>query len=873
MQLLERASSQFEMSLLLDEAAVGQGRLLLVGGEAGIGKTSLVRGFSQISRTRARLLFGSCDPLSTPIPLGPLLDMQPALSGRFAEQLSGAADRNVVVRVFLAELVSSPQPLVVVFEDVHWADEATLDLLRFLGRRLDGVPALVIATYRSEEVGDRHPLRLVMGDLATVPAVRRLRLEPLSLAGVRTLCAGTALNPVRLHAQTGGNPFFVTEVIASGGTGIPATVRDAVLARANRLPGPTRAALDAAAVLGFRFEPELWETVAQSPPEAVDALLEGGMIRASGDHFHFHHELVREALLEVLPPHRRLKLHRRALAVLRSMPDGVVDPGRLAHHAEGAGDRGMVLEYAPQAARRARELSAHREAVSQFARALACSDGLPADQRAQLWEEYSWECVAADQWTEATRAGRECVAIWRAEGDCLREGKALCFLVGCLSSTGEMTEAESAIRASIALLETLAPGDELAEAHGMDAYLQTLRHNTAGAMDSALRLLDLVEPGGTPYLMNMGYSMLGTARVLHGISDGEWYLERALGIAREAGLHWSTAAAYFNIGTAWARRYEFALADRCLTEGLKFAVDHELDGWETNILCWVGVVQLYLGRWREAEASSIRVASHTPACTTSRIIALQVLGRLYSRQGNVAAAAILDEATALAVPTTTLLYLGPVQAARAEASMLAGDLRSARDEAAGALDLAIDNRDPWLAGELLFLTAASGESVERPNWIAPPFAFQLAGSWLEAAAAWKRRGCPYESAQALAGTQEPEHLLTALAEFDRLGARPAAEHTLRRLRALGVRGIPRGPRPSTTANPGGLTRREAEIARLLAEGLQNTAIARRLFLSPKTVGHHVSAVLAKLRVPNRAEAAREVARLGLLQDRESEAAR
>ncbi|HEX5520257.1 MAG TPA: response regulator transcription factor, partial [Longimicrobiaceae bacterium] len=152
-------------------------------------------------------------------------------------------------------------------------------------------------------------------------------------------------------------------------------------------------------------------------------------------------------------------------------------------------------------------------------------------------------------------------------------------------------------------------------------------------------------------------------------------------------------------------------------------------------------------------------------------------------------------------------------------------------------------------------------------WIAPPFALQLAGRWVEAAAEWQRRGCPYEAAAALAESGGVDELRAALADFERLGARPAAQRAAQRLRELGVRRIPRGPRPSTRTHPAGLTRREAEIVQLLAEGLRNQEIATRLFLSPKTVDHHVSRVLAKLDVPSRGAAVHEAARRGLLQSR------
>jgi DNA-binding CsgD family transcriptional regulator/tetratricopeptide (TPR) repeat protein len=860
MALLERGPVQLELSHLLHEAAAGCGHLVFLGGDAGIGKTALVRRFSTVASASGRLLTGACDPLSTPRPLAPLLDMQAQVGARCADLIAAPAERDAIFRGFLAELAGAG-PTTAVFEDVHWADEATLDLLRFLGRRLEGTPALLIATYRSDEVGDRHPLRVVLGDLATVGCVRRLTLEPLSPAGVRALAAGTAVDPARLHAQTGGNPFYVTEVIASGNLGIPATVRDAVLARAARLSPEAREVLDAAAVLGFRIEPWLLETVAAAADGAIDACLGGGMLHVEGSWLVFHHELARDAILAALPPHRARALHRAALRALQAQPEGSVDLGRLAHHADGAGDGAAVLAYAPAAGRRARALSAHREAAAQLGRALRYADSLPAPERAQLWEEYSWECASTDHWDEAIRADHALIAIWRAEGDRAREGWSLSFLVGCLTAVGRLAEAEEASRESVALLESLPPGAERAEAYAIRANLRLLDRDLPGACEWAHRSLELAEALGSVRVQAMALNRLGTAGILAGDAAGEAHAKRALAMAEEAGLHWYVAGSHLNLGVAWAEVHAFARADAHLADGAAFATEHELEGMLTNVLAMQAVVQLHLGRWPEAAETAERVVQRSGSNLTGRTVALTAWGRLLARRGDSGAAERLDAALALAQPTGSLSRLAPVRAARAEAAWLAGDLERARAEAADVLELALRHRHPWFAGEMLSWLARSGEVVEAPAWIAAPFARQIAGRWTEAASEWERCGCPYEAAQARVETCVPAQLREALAAFEALGARPAAQRVQRRLRELGVRGIPRGPRPSTRTHPAGLTRREAEVAALLAEGLRNAEIARRLFLSPKTVDHHVSSVLAKLAVRTRAQVASAVLRM------------
>ena len=265
-ELLEREREQVMLNDWFDAVRQeSRGRLALVGSEAGGGKTALLRRLCDERRGSVRILWGACDALFTPRPLGPLLDIAQLTAGELQSVVQSGAMPYDVTDALMREL-NEHAPTVIVIEDVHWADEATLDVLRLLGRRIESIPALVLVSYRDDELEHAHPLRLVLGELATGRAIGRLKLAPLSEAAVARMAEPYAVDAAELYRRTAGNPFFVTEVLAAGEAAIPATVRDAVLARVARLDSAPRSLLEAVAVVPPQAELWLVEILA---PDAV----------------------------------------------------------------------------------------------------------------------------------------------------------------------------------------------------------------------------------------------------------------------------------------------------------------------------------------------------------------------------------------------------------------------------------------------------------------------------------------------------------------------------------------------------------------------------------------------------------------------------
>lgn len=866
MPLLEREPCLTALHASLAEARAGQGRAVFVSGEAGIGKTALIEHFTRDQRG-ARVWWGACDLLFTPRPLGPLRDIALQMRGDWHTRLDAEADRAALFSAFLNEL--QLDTTIVVIEDAHWADEATFDLLKFLGRRIQRTRALLIVTYRDDELDPRHPLRTVLGEAGSSAAIRRLPLSPLSEKAVRALVGNRVLEAAALHRQTGGNPFFVTEILA-GEAGraretirVPETVRDAVLARAARLSPSARAVLDAAAIIGGRIEPWLLAEVTGAEAYAVDQCLHVGMLVANANWLMFRHELARQMIWEAITPHQRVVLHRLVLDALKASPITRTDDARLAHHAEAVGDAEAVLTYAPAAARRAAAASAHREAANLYALAQRYAAQLPPDQHARLLEEYAVECDAVGLQIDGIAARRTAIQLWRELGNALKQGENLAHLMTLLNRVGHNAEAQQVSRAAIDILEALPPGRELALAYRMQAAVCLVNRDCEEALAWAEKALRLAEQSEAADVLAAIHVTTGTAWLFLDYARGCAYLQDKIDWAQRAGLSARVAHMYSNLTAASGEVYQFQQAARYAATGIAYTVERDLDSHRLYLQAWQAMTYLYLGRWVEAAEVATGVLQSSGVTVISRIAALTALGRLRARSGAAEATSTLDEALQVAARADNLQRLGPVRAARAEAAWLAAEpdrLERVLAEARAVYDLAIAKRHPWLAGELAFWRWRGGDRFTPPDWIARPFALQIKGEWRAAADEWKRLDCPYEQARALADG-DSEALATALAIFERLGAQPAIDVVRQRLRAAGVRNLPRA---TTRENPYALTARQMDILALLVEELSNAEIAVRLHVSPKTVDHHVSAVLAKLDVHSREEAAQLAKRAGLV---------
>jgi DNA-binding CsgD family transcriptional regulator/tetratricopeptide (TPR) repeat protein len=862
MDLLERELPLQRMQNIIEGAFLGEGAIVLIGGEAGIGKTSFVTRLTELYSSRTRILWGACDPLFTPRPLGPLYDIAAGKASQVLDLLNSGADWLIIASTLHKFLVNSREPTLLVFEDIHWADEATLDLIKYLGRRVHQTRTVLVLTYREEEVTSKDLLHPVLGDLPA-QRVTRLPLEPLSEQAVTSLAQKMGRSAEGVYQATRGNPFFVTEVLRNQTGEIPATIRDAVLARLIHLPSKVRELLELASLIPGTVEPWLIESILHPDLPAFDACIESGFLVASGDSLSFRHELVRLAIEGSMSVGHAKDLHRRVLQALRARPAPEIPLARLLHHAMQAGDASLVVEYGPQAAEQSSRHGAHREAARDYQITLQYRTQFSPDVQARLLDALSFEDYLTGQMEPAIQARLDALALWRKLNLQEHVGDDLRWLSRLYWFHGNKAMADRYAVDAIATLQPLPPGRALAMAYSNLSQLHMLSEENEAAIEWGRKALELAEILQEKEITVHALTNIGSAELLTGDEGGQARLELALQIAQEQEMHDHVARCYANLASRFIQNRDYPVGERYLREGLAYTLDRDMDSYSVYLLGWRARMFFEQGRWPEAEADAEEVLRLYPGSPVMALPGITALGHLKTRQGDPQASRWLDQARDLAFATGEFQRICPAALARAEAAWWHGQVEQVLVELEPAFQVTYPAHNDFQVGALAYWNWLAGGTVTREDEIPPVYRAMIHGDWHAAAGMWEQIGCPFEQALALA-EGDPDAQIAALAIFERLGAEPAA-HTLRqKMLRHGIKGVPRGPRAATRSNPEGLTSREMQVLALLDQGLSNAEIAGQLVISPKTVDHHVSAILAKMQVHNRSEAAAAARRKDIL---------
>jgi DNA-binding CsgD family transcriptional regulator len=767
-------------------------------------------------------------------------------------------DRYEVFSVILEMMSRALRPSLVVIEDIHWADEATLDLVKFLGRRIDRTHGLLVLTYRDGQVPGDRPLRVALAD---VPAsvLERITLGPLSPEAVTEMADHVGGSSDGLWEISQGNPFFLTELLASDRQSVPVSVREAVMARVSSLSVKARSLVDLVAVVPSRAEVDLVEAILGPSQEATAEAEVAGVIEVQDNTLAFRHELARRSVESDLLETRRRELN---LSVLNAVEKLEYDVARAAHHARVGGDVDALVRLAPPAARKAAEVESHREAVAHLRALEPYLDRLDAEICAEHHDLWAYEEYLVNEISRAEEIIESGIAIRRRLGDPAKLGESL--LIGSRIAWVRNRRASAVELANEAaeVLEAVG-GDALAFAYSTISQLAMLASEEERTLEYGEKALAVAGEGPSRARAH-SLNNMGTVRMRTEYPEGTSELEQSYEMSAELGLSHDQIRAAVNLG--WNAIYfrDLPTAEHWVGRANDLAIQREIPAFEAYAVGARGLIDEMRGRWADAESNARSVLEDYAELATAAIVANTLLGRIEARTGQPEAKSHLFEGWELATQAGEIQRTGTSGAGLAEYAWIGGALdRGMFLRLREVLAICMEREPTWMGGELAFWLYLIGEIDRMPDGVAEPYLLSGAGKWEEAASFWDERGIPYDRAVALSqGSNESK--IEALAIFDGLGATPVASRLRAELTAAGVPAVPRGPTRATRENPFGLTPRQMDVLKLIAENMTNADIADMLFVSNRTVDHHVSAILGKLGAGTRSEAVAAARQAGVL---------
>lgn len=863
MELIERDSFLATMQSQFEHVANGEGHCVFISGEAGIGKTTVIKAFCNQVKSKSNIYLGICDALFIPRPLAPLYDVLLQLGKTIPEGNVDITNRTNFFTNFLQEFNDHNKVNVVVFEDIHWADEATLDFIKFLARRISQLKCLFILTYRDTEIQSSHPLRAILGQLNPA-SFTRIELLPLSKQAVEKMAEERGYNGEDVYRITNGNPFYVTEILASYSEGVPDNIKDSILSVYNKMNEKTKHVWEILSVLPTAFEMNYLDKMDASYVPAIQNCIDAKILVVDKEKILFKHELYRRTIESSLSPLARISLNKKILDLLLESFEEDKAPERIIHHAKNANEYELVVKYAPIAAKQAASVGAHIEAARLFLTAIEYYQGNDEDTLIRFYESYAYECYLTNQPKEAIIYTNRALDIWKKRNDVEKIGNSMRILSRLWWWSGNWKRAESFANEAIKVLDGQPSSKAKAMAYSNLAQLKMLIEKLDECLCWGEKAIAIAKELNDEETLSHVLNNVGTVQMTQGsVEKGNELLQESLAIALKNSYNEHAARAYTNLGCNWVILHNYAKAEKFFEEGIRYCEERDLDAWAFYMLSWQARLKLETGHWKEAYDIAEGLLKNEGQTPIIKTIVFVIIAIVKMRRGEDDALRQLMDAKIIASESMESQRILPVLSALLEYEWITGSvviedkiLDPVKTRVAGS-ETVYGNRE-----FAFWLRKARKQNLALKN-IEEGSVLNNQASALKAAAFWQTAGNPYEEALALFETND-ENKRKAISIVQQLGATAVYERMKFEMRRSGIKKIPRGIRKTTQSNPEFLTDRELDVLRLLREGLHNKEIAARLYISAKTVDHHISAILYKLEVSSRTKAVHEAEKLGII---------
>jgi DNA-binding CsgD family transcriptional regulator len=860
MELIEREGFLALLQTQFQNTVEGEGHSVFVSGEAGIGKTSLVKAFCKEQKGNCNIYQGACDALFTPRPLAPLYDIMWQINSSLWPNSHSIEERSALFAGFFRELSNQKEKSIIVFEDIHWADEATLDFIKFFAKRISQLRCLFILTYRDDEIYSRHSLKNVLGQLPP-DSFSRLKLTPLSRSAVEKLALEKGYNGENVYSISGGNPFYVNEILASYSVGVPDNIKNSILSVYSRQDEKTKYVWEILSILPTGCDIKYLEKMDPLYSESTHKSLDTTILISKEGILFFKHELYRRTIEASLSPLTRIGYNKKMLDVFMESYEKNQEIEQIVHLAKNANEYETVVYYAPLAARQAASVGAHIEASKLYLTAIEYYQGNDKAILIQLYEAYAYECYLTNQIKEAIIYAGKSLNLWKEKNDKEKIGNSLRFLSRLWWFDGSRKNAESFAEQAIEMLHGQPSSTVKAMAFSNMSQLKMLSDQTAECISWGEKAIAIARELNDEEILCHALNNVGSMqmKIRSTTQIGLELLQQSLEIALKNSYHDHVARAYTNIAGTSCTMKNFLFATKTLEEGICYCEERDLDAYALYMLCWKARLNLETGSWKEAYRIAENLLKNESQTYPAKIAALTVLAKIKIRRGDLDAIPLLFEAKTMAFETMELQRIIPVLMGLLEYEWLTGKTFIETE----AIDRAIsminrkDNIFPHY--EFAFWLLKARKQHLSLNGIYEGYDVSSTTKVLKATALWKKAGSPYMEALTLFEGNE-DHKRKAIKIIHELGANAVYEKMKLEMRTSGIKSIPRGIGKTTRANPAFLTARELDILPLLKEGLQNKEIATKLFISAKTVDHHISSILFKLDVNSRIKAVSEAIR-------------